>query len=58
VDYLNPTRIELILMSQIPYKILFKKQGISMNNSRVRQNPMKTGRRKKIQDSRRRGFNP
>jgi hypothetical protein len=29
-----------------------------MRNSRVRQNPMKTGRRKTIQDSRRRGLNP
>jgi hypothetical protein len=29
-----------------------------MSNSRIRQNPMKTGRRKKIWDSRRRGVNP
>jgi hypothetical protein len=29
-----------------------------MSNSRIRQNPMKTGRRKTIRDSRRRGLNP
>jgi hypothetical protein len=29
-----------------------------MRNSRIRQNPMKIGRRKTIQDSRRRGLNP
>jgi hypothetical protein len=29
-----------------------------MRNSRIRQNPMRTGRRKTIQDSRRRGLNP
>jgi hypothetical protein len=29
-----------------------------MRNSRIRQNPIKTRRRKTIQDSRRRGLNP
>jgi hypothetical protein len=29
-----------------------------MSNLRIRQNPIKTGRRKTIQDSRRRGLNP
>jgi hypothetical protein len=38
--------------------MLFKRQGISMRNSRVGHNPMKTGRRKRIWDSRRRGLNP
>jgi hypothetical protein len=45
-------------MRQIIWKILFEKKGIAMRNSRVRQNPMKNGRRKTIQDSIRRGLNP
>jgi hypothetical protein len=58
VDYLSPTGTELSLMRQRLYKILFERQGITMSNSGIIQNPMKIGRRKTIRDSRRRGLNP
>jgi len=58
VDYLSPTGTKLSLTSQIIWKILFEKKCIAMRNSRVRQNPMKNGIRKIIQDSIRRGLNP
>jgi hypothetical protein len=37
---------------------LFEKKGIAMSNSRVRQNPVKPARRKKIRNSRQRDLNP
>jgi hypothetical protein len=45
-------------MSQRPYKTLFRRKGISMRNSRMRRNLTRTGRRKVLWDSRRRGLNP
>jgi hypothetical protein len=45
-------------MNPRPYKILSERQGISMINSKIRQDLMRTRRRKVIQDSRRRSLNP
>jgi hypothetical protein len=45
-------------MNPIPYNILFGKKGIAMSNLRIRQNLMRTRRRKVIWDSRSKGLNP
>jgi hypothetical protein len=54
VDYLSPsgTRIEFDEPKTLEDTI--QRQGIAMSNSRIRQNLMRTGRRKVVQDSRKR----